>query len=73
LLGSPRTKSFDKLESKWVGPYVVTEKTRPMAYHLVNPKEKSWSIHGTPTTFVDFMFEHFVRMKVSYIINEHSS
>jgi hypothetical protein len=27
LLRSPRTESTSKFEAKWVGPYVVTEKT----------------------------------------------
>jgi hypothetical protein len=31
LLRSPRTKSSKKLESKWVGPYEVIEKSRPGA------------------------------------------
>jgi hypothetical protein len=34
LLRSPRTESSSKLESKWVGPYVVMEKSRPGAYFL---------------------------------------
>jgi hypothetical protein len=29
LLWSPRTESSDKLELKWVGPYMVIEKSRP--------------------------------------------
>jgi hypothetical protein len=31
---SPRTESSSKLESKWVGLYAVTKKTRPGAHHL---------------------------------------
>jgi hypothetical protein len=38
LLQSPRTESTGKLESKWVGPYVIIEKTRPGAYRLVDPQ-----------------------------------
>jgi hypothetical protein len=38
LLPSPRTKSTGKFKAKWVGPYVVAEKTRPEAYHLSNPQ-----------------------------------
>jgi hypothetical protein len=38
LLRSPRTESSGKLESKWEGPYVIIEKTRPGAYHLTDPQ-----------------------------------
>jgi hypothetical protein len=37
LLWSPHSRSSKKVESKWVGPYVVTEKTRPGAYCLLDP------------------------------------
>jgi hypothetical protein len=47
LLRSPRTKSSNKLELKWDGPYLVIEKTRPGAYHLTDPHgpklEHSWN------------------------------
>jgi hypothetical protein len=47
LLQSPRTKSSNKLESKWVGPYAVTEKMRPGVYHLSDSQDKmlehSWN------------------------------
>jgi hypothetical protein len=47
LLWSPRTESSSKLESKWVGPYMVTKKTRPGACCLVDPQgkklEHSWN------------------------------
>jgi hypothetical protein len=36
LLRSPRTKNTCKFEAKWIGPYVVTDKTRPGAYHLLD-------------------------------------
>jgi hypothetical protein len=48
LLWSPRTESSAKLESKWKGPYVIIEKTRPGAYHLMDPQgpklEHSWNV-----------------------------
>jgi hypothetical protein len=48
LLWSPRAESSRKLESKWEGPYVIIEKTRPGAYHLMDPQgpklEHSWSV-----------------------------
>jgi hypothetical protein len=31
-------ESSGKLESKWEGPYIVIEKTRPGAYHLMDPQ-----------------------------------
>jgi hypothetical protein len=37
LLRNPHTESSDMLESKWDGPYVITEKTRLGAYRLVDP------------------------------------
>jgi hypothetical protein len=37
LLWSPRMESSVELESKWEGPHVIIEKTRPRAYRLVNP------------------------------------
>jgi hypothetical protein len=40
LLLSPHTKSSGKLESKWVGPYVVTEKSRSRVYRLSNSQGK---------------------------------
>jgi hypothetical protein len=38
LLRSPRIESTDKIEAKWTGPYVVTEKMWPGAYHLSDPQ-----------------------------------
>jgi hypothetical protein len=50
LLWSPRTKSSDKLESKWKGPYVIIEKPGPGAYRLVDPQgsklEHSWNANN---------------------------
>jgi hypothetical protein len=47
LLWSHRTESSDKLESKWDGPYVIVEKTRLGAYHLMDPQgpkiKHSWN------------------------------
>jgi hypothetical protein len=54
LLQSPRTKSTDKLEAKWIGPYVVTEKMRPSAYRLSDGQAKFWSILGMQKTFIIF-------------------
>jgi hypothetical protein len=36
LLRSPRTEASGKLEPKWIGPFLVTEKTRPGSFHLAN-------------------------------------
>jgi hypothetical protein len=36
LLRSPRTEASGKLEPKWIGPFVVTEKTRPRSFCLVD-------------------------------------
>jgi hypothetical protein len=33
-LRNPRIESTDKLEAKWIRPYVVIEKSRPDTYHL---------------------------------------
>jgi hypothetical protein len=47
LLWSPQTEGSGKLESKWDGPYVVIEKTRPWAYCLTDPQgpklKHSWN------------------------------
>jgi hypothetical protein len=54
LLRSPHTESSRKLESKWVGPYVVMKKPRPrhIAFHIL--RAGCWSIHRTWTTFIIF-------------------
>jgi hypothetical protein len=36
LLQSPKTKSTGKFEPKWIGPYVITQGTRPGAYPLLD-------------------------------------
>jgi hypothetical protein len=36
LLRSPRTEAYEKLEPKWIGPYLVTEKIRPGSFCLAN-------------------------------------
>jgi hypothetical protein len=47
LLRSPRSESTDKLEAKWIGLYVVTEKTQLGTYRLSDPQgrvlEHSWN------------------------------
>jgi hypothetical protein len=47
LLRSPRTEASGKLEPKWIGPFVVTEKTRPRSFCLVDNEgrvlEHSWN------------------------------
>jgi hypothetical protein len=47
LLQSPRTGASVKLEPKWIGPFLVKEKTRPRSFHLANTEgtvlEHSWN------------------------------
>jgi hypothetical protein len=47
LLQSPHTKAFETLEPKFVGPYLITEKTRLGSFHLVDTEGKmlqhSWN------------------------------
>jgi hypothetical protein len=47
LLRSPHTESFSKLELKWVGPYLLTEKIRPGSFRLAdiegNKLSHSWN------------------------------
>jgi hypothetical protein len=47
LLWSSQTESSGKLESKWDGPYIIIEKTRPGAYRITDPQglklEHSWN------------------------------
>jgi hypothetical protein len=47
FLWSHRTESTGKFEAKWIGPYVVTEKMMPVAYHLSDDQgrvlEHSWN------------------------------
>jgi hypothetical protein len=56
LLRSPRTVSISKLEAKWIGPYMVTEKSRPGAYRLSDPQgrllEHSWNTENFHRFFV---------------------
>jgi hypothetical protein len=48
VLWSARTEGSSKLESKWKGPYMIIEKTRPGAYCLTDPQgpklEYSWNV-----------------------------
>jgi hypothetical protein len=39
LLQSPRTENTGKFKEKWIGPYVVLEKTRSGAYRLSDTQE----------------------------------
>jgi hypothetical protein len=73
LLWKPRIESSDKLESKWERPYVVMKKIRPRAYRLMEPQGKKLEHSWDANNLHVFTFEHFVRLKVSYIINEPSS
>jgi hypothetical protein len=41
LLRSPRMEASDKLEPKWVGSFLVTEKTRPGSFRLADTKGKA--------------------------------
>jgi hypothetical protein len=47
LLRSPCMEASGKLEPKWSGPFVVTEKTRPGSFHLADSEgrvlEHSWN------------------------------
>jgi hypothetical protein len=56
LLRSPHTESTGKLEAKWIGPNVVTEKMRPDAYHLSDGQgrvlEHSWNAENLHHFFV---------------------
>jgi hypothetical protein len=56
LLQSPRIESSSKLESKWVGPYIVVEKLRSGAYHLSDPQgkmlEHSWNADSLRHPFI---------------------
>jgi hypothetical protein len=65
ILRSPHTESSSKLESKWDGQYVVTEKQGQGLTILRIPKEQSWSICGTQTTSIALMFKHSVRAEAS--------
>jgi hypothetical protein len=38
LLRSPHTGNTGKFEAKWIGLYVITEKTRPGTYRLSDPQ-----------------------------------
>jgi hypothetical protein len=47
LLQSPHTGASGKLELKWIGPFLLTEKTRPRSFRLANTNgrflEHSWN------------------------------
>jgi hypothetical protein len=67
LLWSPHTESSSKLESKWEGPHVIIEKTRPGPTASQILKDQSWSIHGTQTISIIFTSNKFVRHKTHNI------
>jgi hypothetical protein len=50
LLRSPRTENISKFEAKWIGLYVVIDKTRPNTYRLSDPQgrvlQHSWNIEN---------------------------
>jgi hypothetical protein len=52
----PHTESTRKLEAKWIGPYLVTKKSRPGAYGLSDPQgrvlEHSWNVENLRHFFV---------------------
>jgi hypothetical protein len=56
LLRNPRTENSGKLESKWVKPYIVVEKSRAGAYHLSNSQGKmlknSWNANNLRRFYV---------------------
>jgi hypothetical protein len=56
LLWSPRTESSGKLELKWIGPYVVMEKSRPGVYRLSDSQgkmlEHSWNVDNLRRFYV---------------------
>jgi hypothetical protein len=41
LLQSPRIEASGKLEIKWVGPFLVIEKTRPDSFRLADTEGKA--------------------------------
>jgi hypothetical protein len=51
LLQSPHIESSGKLEAKWAGPYLITEKTRLRSFCLADTKGTCYRIHGMPTTY----------------------
>jgi hypothetical protein len=50
LLRSPHTENKRKFKAKWIGPYVVSEKTRSSAYRLSDTQgrvlEHSWNVEN---------------------------
>jgi hypothetical protein len=57
LLRSPCIENTGKFESKWTGPYVVTDKTRHVhtAYQIL--RAEFWTILGIQKTFAIFSFK----------------
>jgi hypothetical protein len=54
LMRNPRTKAAGKLELKWTGLFIVTEKTRPGSFRLADSEGKELEHQ---TTFVVFSFK----------------
>jgi hypothetical protein len=50
LLRSPHIEAYGKLEPKWIGPYLVTKKTRPRSFRLADTEGKmlphSWNANN---------------------------
>jgi hypothetical protein len=50
LLRNPHTENTGKFKAKWIGPYVVSERTRPGAYRLSHTQgkvlEHSWNVEN---------------------------
>jgi hypothetical protein len=56
LMRNPRTKATGKLEPKWTGLFVVTDKTRPGSFRLADSEgkelEHSWNADNLRRFFV---------------------
>jgi hypothetical protein len=56
LLRSPRTKASGKLGPKWIGPFLVIEKTRPGSFCLADTEgrvlEHSWNVDNLCHFFI---------------------
>jgi hypothetical protein len=59
LLRSPRTEASGKLESKWSGPFAVTEKTRPGSFRLADNEgkvlEHSWNVDNLRHFYIELI------------------
>jgi hypothetical protein len=56
LMRNPRTKATGKLEPKWTGLFIVTDKTRPGSFRLADSEgkelEHSWNADNLRRFFV---------------------